>query len=361
MSSFQLFASKTIIPIVCTIMLATFAWKHNFIHSLQIATAVSLFFLATNYFSTKKNLFCALALFIPLTSIIIKYRINKLHHDQEYQGKPIALEATITSVCSSYDKDISTLCTATINYILCDNKKIILKKNIHLFLPPKVRIKNYEKIFLKKNIIHAPPENSYKIFCLQNDIWGIVHAQYADYKIKQTPESSQITVFDRILKKLSLKTKILFDLIFLGKKDKGYISQQVQHQSLYWGVSHIIARSGLHLSIIFLLLLCMLAALPIPYQYKTTINLACIIIFFISTPYSTSFNRAFLMIVAYLLSQIHKVQPNSEHLLSILTLFILLHNPFTSLFLSFQLSFGITYIIIKALSSHAQKKHCFRS
>jgi ComEC/Rec2-related protein len=360
MSSLDLFTPKVILPAVFTVMLVAFGWKYNFESSLQACALVALLLGFIDCFPQKTALFFTFALLAPTTSILIKHRIQRLSQDQEYFGVPVSIQGTIIGSSPSYDKNISTSCTIAVDFILYKKKKYFLKKNVHLFLPAKIRIKNHEKIFLKDVIINAPPLGSYKIFCLHNDIWGIVHARYKDYQIQKTAESRNISVFDRVLKKLSLRTKILFDLVFLGKKDRGYITQTIQHQSLFWGTSHIIARSGLHLSIIFLLIFCILAALPIAYRYKMIINLVAIVIFFISTPYSTSFNRAFLMIAAYLLAQIHNVLPNSQHLLLVITLLILLHNPLTCLFLSFQLSFGITYIIIRALSSPANKKHCFK-
>lgn len=350
---------QTIPSAIATIITATLCWKYNCTIYLYPIIAASLFFIIKNYFPHKKALFFAVAFFTPVTITVIKRQVAAVAQNKELINKTISIEGVVLNVRPSFDKNISTFCTIYTTKIKHKNKTFYLNKKIHLFLSARTRIKKQQNIRLKDIVVKTPPQGSYREFCIRESIWGTVYATKKDYKLQHTLKSRKPSVFDKISRSLSLKTKILFELIFLGKKDKGYISQNIQHQSLYWGISHIMARSGLHLSIIFLLIFCILTALPIPYQLKLVTTLIFIVLFFISTPYSTSFNRAFLMIITYLLSQIHKVLPNGTHLLSILTLFILLYNPLTCLSLGFQLSFGITYIIIKALSSNTNRKYCF--
>jgi ComEC/Rec2-related protein len=345
---------------ILTIIATTCAWKYNLTEYVYVGIALLLLITFQKKAIRQKNIFLTIAFFAPLTIIIIKERILHISKHNTLLQKNISAEGIILTVRPSFDRKISTFCTVGIQKIIYRDEIYFVDKKIHLFLPTKIRIKSQQKIFLENIVIKPPTEGSYKIFCLQELIWGAVYATPKNYTLQHTAESRQISIFEKISRKLSLKAKILFNLIFIGQKDAGYISQTVRHQSLYWGVSHIIARSGMHLSIIFLLIFCMLMSLPLPYRYKLILTIISVACFFIATPQSTSFNRAFLMIIVYLLSQIHNVLHSGLHALTTITFFILLYNPFIALSLGFQLSFGITYIIIKALSRNRATIYCFK-
>ncbi len=147
----------------------------------------------------------------------------------------------------------------------------------------------------------------------------------------------------RIKEKLSPKTFALFSSIFLGnrhivKKEMDTIKEYYKT----WGISHHLARAGLHLIIFITLWGLLLNLAPLPLLYKQLgLLIICTIYLFLSWT-SIPFIRAFFTLVLYKLCTISKVSTNTVHALTIVTFFTLLTNPAQLFFLDFQLSFGIT-------------------
>jgi competence protein ComEC len=150
----------------------------------------------------------------------------------------------------------------------------------------------------------------------------------------------------RIFKqKLSRYSFDYFSLIFLGHKqicNRNELSTTFN----YWGISHYLARSGLHIILFVLIWQFFLNFLPIAMILKSLILLCICLLYALLSWSSLSFYRAFFI---FLLTQAGKLthqQINYIHLTSFLALAFLLFNPMNLFFLDFQLSFGLTGILI---------------
>jgi competence protein ComEC len=152
---------------------------------------------------------------------------------------------------------------------------------------------------------------------------------------------------DQLFCKMSKKTSAFFSSLFLGYKkvDEREMSLLKEHFK-WWGISHYLARSGLHMVIFSFVLHLFLRVIPITFLYKQIILLVLsLLYFFLSFP-SVSFNRAFLTFLLFKMCILTQQQTHPLHLFTLTTFIILLINPWQLFFLDFQLSFGLTFALI---------------
>ncbi len=231
----------------------------------------------------------------------------------------------------------------TDSFIFYSNSKSINKAKIS------------DKIKLKNILISKPSNHSYYKYLIKENTYNIKLQKKSSYTILNRPKFSYQKILtnsiNKVLKKLELKLSensfCLFSNIFLGKKNIKNIKNHTYNFSI-WGLSHILARSGLHLLLIYLLLKFILILLNISHiKTSIIISITLGLFYLISWP-SISFTRALLLFFSCSICLILKLQVHPLHLLSLVTLFILITNPIQLFFLDFQLSFSLTYALILA-------------
>lgn len=148
--------------------------------------------------------------------------------------------------------------------------------------------------------------------------------------------------------KLSPATFHLFSTIFLGKTDNDTLQEQLRTHFIRWGLAHYLARSGIHLIMILLLLNTLLRIIIFSYRLRalliTLICLAYALLSWVSIP----FIRALFAICMYQGCHILKVPIDSLHILHLTLITCLVLNPASLFFLDFQLTFALTYTLIIA-------------
>jgi len=149
----------------------------------------------------------------------------------------------------------------------------------------------------------------------------------------------------QLQKKLSTNTFHFFSSIFLGKKNT-----QEQHimkrPFLSWGIVHYLARSGLHLAIIFFIATLLVNIFSITFLLKVFIVLLFCLLYALLTWPSISFKRALLLIISYQICHLLKIPIDSFHLLNIALLLCIIANTQLIFSLDFQLTFILTYTLI---------------
>ena len=163
-------------------------------------------------------------------------------------------------------------------------------------------------------------------------------------------------VFNSIAKKLSPRTQTLFDVIFLGIKDRSRMGD-IQKKSAFWGISHFLARSGVHLIFVIFVWGFFLKLVPLPFSLKQIIMIFLCFTYAIVTFPSVSFTRALIVFIALKIAQLLNKQSSFLHLLSLTCIVLLCINPMQLFFLDFQLSFGLTF----ALAWYADQKRTLPS
>jgi len=165
-------------------------------------------------------------------------------------------------------------------------------------------------------------------------------------------------LLQRLAKILSPRTFMLVSSIFLGYKSiKTKMSDMLYEQFQWWGISHYLARSGLHLVMFVIILHFLCMFLPIPFIVKQIVVSACIAIYMLLSWSSVSFIRSLIMIFCYLLCSMLKVQQHGLHTISLACCAILLYNPAFLFALDFQLSFGLTLALILLHHAHYIRKN----
>ncbi|MCK4499149.1 ComEC/Rec2 family competence protein [Candidatus Babeliales bacterium] len=159
-------------------------------------------------------------------------------------------------------------------------------------------------------------------------------------------------------KKLSPSTYNLFASIFLGKKTIA-VGSKLREFFAYWGLSHYLARSGLHVALftsIWIMLLS-IATLPIALRY---LIIALLVFMYGALSWtSISFLRAHWVFLLFALGKATTHQTRTPHLLTIVAITLLLYSPFQLFSLDFQLSFVLAFALSTLGSTllwHKKKK-----
>lgn len=175
-----------------------------------------------------------------------------------------------------------------------------------------------------------------------------------------------------IQKQLNPDAFRLFCLMFLGKfEDTGSFVQEDERTFIEklnspafqsrqwfnnWGISHYLARSGLHLVIVVILLQFLLSLVPIGFRAKK-LALGCYLGLYsiISWP-AVSFTRALLMVALAMGADIIHRPTQILHLIIVASYAVLLWQPANLFYADFQLSFGLTFVLAWANHVHRQRK-----
>jgi competence protein ComEC len=152
-------------------------------------------------------------------------------------------------------------------------------------------------------------------------------------------------VYQAIRTKLSPLTADYFGLIFLGNKQQES-AHTLRTMFSYWGLSHYLARSGLHIILFIMLWSFFFRIIPLHGSIKRVMLVViCVVYDFLSwssIPFARAYYAFLLMKGGELLYQ----QINYLHILSIVCLSILLFNPMQLFFLDFQLTFALTFTLV---------------
>jgi len=159
----------------------------------------------------------------------------------------------------------------------------------------------------------------------------------------------------QLKQKLNTQTYHLFCSLFLGKHEK-CDNLDLHIPFSYWGLNHYLARAGLHLLILLLILNYLLSFIFFGFTTKTLINTGFACGYYILTWNNIPFIRALLVFLGCQSAHIFKIPVRSIHILNLVLLGYVLLNPLDIFFLDFQLTFAITYILL-IIGSHAHFSH----
>lgn len=137
------------------------------------------------------------------------------------------------------------------------------------------------------------------------------------------------------------------EAILLGKSTTLFREEKALFR--YLGLSHLLAMSGLHVSLLFLVLDKILLFLKIPKRTRNYSVIACSSFYSLGVFLSPSFFRAYIMGICYLLANLFGEKISKTKLLFLSIWIVLMKDPNELTNLSFQLSylavFTIFYII----------------
>ncbi len=235
-------------------------------------------------------------------------------------------------------------------------KNIKHKANFSVYIYTKEK----NKCWVDDEIICGPidikkPTNEQLLYLGKEGVAASIFCSKLDFKILNHPKKSwrnwifwqRELLQIKLRKKMDAATFSLFSSVFMGNKNSVAKKLDLYKNNFkLWGISHHLARSGLHLIIFIWIWHFMLNFLPLPFLYKH------IFIFFITLIYtlfswtSVSFLRAIIMYIFYkcALFSGHKIR--ALHILLITCLFLLFYNPLYLFGLDFQLSFLLSFLLL---------------
>lgn len=275
--------------------------------------------------------------------------------DSHLLEKSCSATGVVQEILPRLDEQEDICIVMHISELEIKEKKYFINKKIYLFLPfyTKLWIKPHQKIVVKNIIFKHPNSISYQEYLIKENIWAVAHQKWISYTTVEKP-SLFMQQIDELYGLSFHKTKIflhqlthtLYLSIFCGKKFKSETTTEMKKLFQYWGISHHLARSGLHLIILIGILLMLLSCIPCSSFKKQWIVLGLLFFYYITTYPSVAFTRAFYMYLLYTLCKQLHITSQPIHILLITTLSILTRNPHHIFFLDFQLSFGITLLIL---------------
>lgn len=150
----------------------------------------------------------------------------------------------------------------------------------------------------------------------------------------------------RIKQKLASDTYSLFASLFLGApSDHSQHSQDLRKDFTYWGITHYLARSGLHVAMVLVVWQSLLRLIPLSLKLKELFLLMILALYTLLSWSSVSFTRA---ILSYTLARSCLLASFPLHPFQTIALpcfMLLCYNPYHLFFLSFQLSFGLAFAL----------------
>ena len=130
--------------------------------------------------------------------------------------------------------------------------------------------------------------------------------------------------------------------IVLGYKA---VDTGTRHVFENWGLSHMLARSGLHLVAFSLCCTWLLGPLTVYYVIKDILISVILVLYALLSWPSTSFLRALIMILVFYACRGIGLRYTPLHWLTMTAIIFLCYNPIQAIFLDFQLSFLMTGVL----------------
>lgn len=183
--------------------------------------------------------------------------------------------------------------------------------------------------------------------CLGTIFYRPKKTKLSVYSGQQLSFKQQLNVFKKklstkIMSKLTLLTQSFYGLIFLGYRQKE-VAVSLRDSFQNWGVSHQLARSGLHLTMFAYFGFFIFMLMPLGLFWRLLSALVVTLIYYALTYSSISFLRAEMMFVLSILAKIFSEQSSQMHFWSIAAMIILSFNPYQVFALDFQLSFALVF------------------
>ena len=165
------------------------------------------------------------------------------------------------------------------------------------------------------------------------------------------------TTYQSMRKKLSKTAFVYVGLMFLGNKEHDSL-QQLRTTFNQWGLTHYLARSGLHIVLFIMIWTFILGFIPAHIAIKRLLLILICFVYDLLSWASIPFARALYVFFLVKGGQFMGQQTNFLHLLSLVCLGILIFNPMQLFFLDFQLTFALTFtLVLTAPFIDSTKKH----
>lgn len=300
---------------------------------------------------------------------IFLYQHQTVHHfsfQEKYSGIPLTITGTVASLERIQNArhrwhiivDLESMYATSSQFATKESVALYCVYNPNVAVGDTIQLSNvvFKKIEKKEfNLYLAKEKISTTVFIDKPQIL-ILHQP--KWNLNRTIAQIRNKMFSTLQQKMNTETFALFSSIFLG--NRAAVKQQMDHEKepfKYWGTSHYLARSGLHLVIFGIIWHFILGFLPLLFFWKQLILISLIGCYSILSWASVSFNRALIMFFIAKFCLLARKRLHYVHLITLATFLVLIFNPLQLFYLDFQLSFGLTFAL--AWFSHIQQhKKC---
>ena len=336
--SFYHFFYITVATIICAALCLAFPWIYIFLCA-AIFTFGAISWHQKSFLLTWGSFACAGML------ISLQYdQRNHFYFEKNFSNKIIHITGKIDDVEVKNGIKSITLTTTSINDYRTHNTT---PYKILIHIRHKTRFLSVgDTIHLYPIEIKTPKASGYDRYLKKEGIFASIYISDATkIHIITHPPAESSSIY-RVSKKLEYTSSLLFNALFFGKKSSHATYHKLKQYFNAWGIGHYLARSGLHVTLLFILILSLLSYIPLPWYTKQGFLLTSLGILFLYTISSTSFIRACVFYTLSLICNILKVQIQPLHLLNLTLLGMIIYNPYLVIFLDFQLTFLATYILM---------------
>jgi len=341
-------------------------WQTTSYSYYFLALPLGILFASAYYFQRHKAYLILVSAFF-IGCINFTHQVNQQKKSQQLiEGKVFDAIGTIVNNETNQGARFNictTLAIKKIKYKENSDNWITLNKNIQIYTRRHPQFQVGDIIEIKSLQGKANNKKSFNDYLIKENIISTLFVDSFEATLIKQPRLSLARWLNNLRKNLlySIKRKLskttypLFSSIFLGHKSS--VKKQMEKSKdrfKVWGISHYLARSGLHLIIFILLWNFLFSFIPLPFRHKQLILLLLSCIYFVLSWTSISFLRAFYTFVLYRACLLLSVPANFLHLLTLVCLTTLIINPMQLFFLDFQLSFGLTFALV--LLNHIQPR-----
>lgn len=280
---------------------------------------------------------------------------------QTIDRRPVKLVARVIDCEPSYKQLGTFVATLTIEqaeFVGCKNRTnpAITGHKFIAILPNKPPFRAGDTILLNRILFFPPAEKSaYANYLVKSGIVAHIQLKPENVSVLKHPISSfyrtlselRNNILESAKKQLSPPAFALFTSIFWGKHavDQRQINS-IRDQFRPWGILHYLARAGLHVTMLIILLEKTISFLPLPFMIRTILGAGLISGYALISWSSISFIRALLVFFIFILCTLLWAPSQGLYRLALACFLILLWNPFQLFFLDFQLSFLVTAVFM---------------
>jgi hypothetical protein len=312
----------------------------------------AIFFIIIVFFSFfgQKKLFFWTIIIIPIYYFFLSWHTDQFINKSEHiiQGKKFF--GIITKI--NHNKNLY-LYNITIDFYFLNGNKIHDKATLYIasktFIPEGTYVKIpfvhfWNTSLSKEKITSTPLQSNHNAVGSAKHI-KIINNYYYNYIY--APIQYIIGIKERIHKQINInleeREKLFFETIFLGKT-----MPQNSYRELFnfFGITHYLARSGLHIQICLNCLLLIFLFLGITYPLILFLQIIILLFFYFISYASISFWRSLLMFVIYGLCELSKKNISGLEVISLAGIITMILHPFAFLQLSTQLTFLTTLILL---------------
>lgn len=247
---------------------------------------------------------------------IVEIRIDSIHKGNEIR--------TCNKLALLYYQNDTDLCVG--DYCTFNNLTCSASKN-----------QDFINYLIKEQIVFVSFDQQFSYSNLTRPTWSF----------RRFIHTHKTRLLNSLEKKMSTESFRFFSSLFLGNRT--CIKQSLENtneQFKVWGISHFLARSGLHLALFIFIWQMLFRCIPLSFSTKQIFLTLFSVIYFIFTWTSAPFTRAFSLLILHKFFLFFKLPYNLLHALSLVCFCFLLYCPLYLFFLDFQLSFILTLALI---------------